>query len=89
MLSVFALNTGSPQRVPKRLAKVLPVSKLSSLCPQSFVGRLKPQVSPKSDEATTTTTTTALYLNPVFMVIVSLIITKSACPSWPDRTVRN
>ena len=33
MLSVFALNTGSPQRVPKRLAKVLPVSKLSSLCP--------------------------------------------------------
>ena len=32
MLSVFALNTGSPQS-PKRLAKVLPVSKLSSLCP--------------------------------------------------------
>ena len=32
VLSVFALNTGSPQS-PKRLAKVLPVSKLSSLCP--------------------------------------------------------
>ena len=32
MLSVFALNTGSPQS-PKRLAKVLPVSKLFSLGP--------------------------------------------------------
>ena len=32
MLSVFALNTGSPQS-PKRLAKVLPVSKLFSLVP--------------------------------------------------------
>ena len=33
MLNVFALNTGSPQRVSKRLAKVLPVSKLFSFCP--------------------------------------------------------
>ena len=89
MLSVFAINTGSPQRVPKGSPKFCPFLSFPHFVPQSFVGRLKPQVSPKSDEATTTTTTTALYLNPVFMVIVSLIITKSACPSWPDRTVRN
>ena len=87
MLSVFALNTGSPQRVPKGSPKFCPFLSFSHCVPQSFFSRLKSQVSPKSDEATTTTT--ALYLNPVFMVIVALIITKSACPSWPDRTVRN
>ena len=89
MLSVFALNTGSPQRVPKRLAKVLPVSKLSSLCPTIVCWQVETPSKPEIGRRTTTTTTTALYLNPVFMVIVALIITKSACPSWPDRTVRN
>ena len=85
LLLILDLHKESQKGSPK----FCPFLSFPHFVPQSFVGRLKPQVSPKSDEATTKTTTTALYLNPVFMVIVALIITKSACPSWPDRTVRN
>ena len=46
MLSVFALNTGSPQS-PKRLAKILPTSKLSSLCPTIVRWQVETPSKPK------------------------------------------